>query len=333
MSDNKTEYGLVQTAALFIIASYALTASLIYLKNLLLPFVIAIFFYFAISPIVYGIEKRLKIHRVLAFLIVVLVSLSLISLVGYFFSFSIQNFVRGASIYQDRIINTIDRFTLFLSSNDIDLNFQKNLKSIPYIGYLSNATSNIVTFIGQSFLCFVFLLFFFISPKRLDKPKLWEEIHDKVSLFINIKFLMSLMTSILVGVFFWVIQSDLAFLFAVIVFFLNFIPNVGSIAATLIPLPVLFLQYDFSIQFWLGLSIPGACQIIIGNVIEPKLMGKNLQVHPVTILLSLMFWGAIWGIAGAIIAAPMAAILKITLEQFHFTRPIANLMSGNFSKI
>jgi AI-2 transport protein TqsA len=78
--------------------------------------------------------------------------------------------------------------------------------------------------------------------------------------------------------------------------------------------------------------IPGVIHNLIGNLIEPKLMGEGLDLHPVTILLALSFWGLLWGIVGMFLATPITAAIRIVLMQFDTLRPIANLLAGDFSK-
>ena len=74
--------------------------------------------------------------------------------------------------------------------------------------------------------------------------------------------------------------------------------------------------------------VPGLVQITIGNGIEPLIMGGELDLHPVTVLLALIFWGLLWGLVGMLLAAPMTAVLRIVLERIHTTRPVAELLAG-----
>ena len=76
--------------------------------------------------------------------------------------------------------------------------------------------------------------------------------------------------------------------------------------------------------------VPGTIHNVIGNIIEPKLMGKGLDLHPVTVMLALSFWGLLWGIVGMFLAAPITAVIRIVLMQFDTFRPIANLLAGEF---
>jgi AI-2 transport protein TqsA len=116
--------------------------------------------------------------------------------------------------------------------------------------------------------------------------------------------------------------------FGITAFLLNFVPSIGSIVATLLPLPIALVQYD---SLWpvLGvLLLPGLVQIVVGNGVEPMVMGEGLELHPVTILLALMFWGLLWGIPGMLLAAPMTAVLRIVLVRIQTTRPVAELLAG-----
>ena len=67
---------------------------------------------------------------------------------------------------------------------------------------------------------------------------------------------------------------------------------------------------------------------IIGNIIEPKIFGDAFGLHPITIILSLIFWGMIWGIIGVLLAAPLTAIIRVTFERFESTKQIARLLEG-----
>ncbi len=121
---------------------------------------------------------------------------------------------------------------------------------------------------------------------------------------------------------------DLALVFGVMAFLLNFIPNVGSIIATLLPLPLAIVQFDSTGMIVGIVVVPGLVQMFIGSGLEPKLMGEGLQLHPVTILLALVFWGLLWGVVGMLLAAPMTAVLRLILERFEMTRPVAGLLAG-----
>ena len=122
---------------------------------------------------------------------------------------------------------------------------------------------------------------------------------------------------------------DLWLVFGVLAFLLNFIPNVGSIVAVLLPLPVLLVSPDIStLTAILALALPGAVQFTMGNLVEPRFIGQSLDLHPITVLMALIFWGMLWGFLGMVLSVPMAAVMKLLFERLSYTRPLAEMMAG-----
>ena len=92
--------------------------------------------------------------------------------------------------------------------------------------------------------------------------------------------------------------------------------------------PIAILQYTDLSSVLLIIFLPAIIHQIIGNVIEPKIFGDAFGLHPITIILSLIFWGMIWGIIGVLLAAPLTAIIRVTFERFESTKQIARLLEG-----
>ena len=123
-------------------------------------------------------------------------------------------------------------------------------------------------------------------------------------------------------------------MFGLLAFLLNFIPSFGSIIATLAPLPIILVNPDIQATAGvLAIVLPAAVQLTLGNFVEPKIMGESLDLHPVVILMSLVFWGMLWGIAGMFLSVPMTAVLQIFLERMEHTRPIADVMAGRLDRV
>ena len=110
---------------------------------------------------------------------------------------------------------------------------------------------------------------------------------------------------------------------------MSFIPVFGAVIAVVLPIPVAFIQYTSATPIIIIILIPAIAKMIIGDFIEPKLIGSALKLHPVTIILSLIFWGILWGVVGVFLAAPITAIIKISFEKFETTLPFARLLEGN----
>jgi AI-2 transport protein TqsA len=116
-------------------------------------------------------------------------------------------------------------------------------------------------------------------------------------------------------------------------FFLNFIPSIGSIIATLLPLPIAAAQFQNPWMAAAVVAVPGAFQTVIGNFVEPKLMGEGLDLHPVTVLLALSFWWLLWGVVGTLLAVPIMAVVRIVCMQFETLQPVGRLLAGELPKL
>lgn len=145
--------------------------------------------------------------------------------------------------------------------------------------------------------------------------------------YILVKTAVSAGTAILVYALLSVLGVDFAETLAILSFVLNFIPNIGSIVATLLPALVALVQFDGWTMPLIVLLSVGGIQFVIGNVIDPMLMGRALHLSSFAIILSLTFWGAIWGIVGMFLAVPIMVIVMIVCSHVPELRPIAILLS------
>jgi AI-2 transport protein TqsA len=182
----------------------------------------------------------------------------------------------------------------------------------------------------------IFMIFILLGRKshRPSPTGLLGEIEQRVQRYTVQLIIMSVVTGVLVGGTLAVLHVEYAFLFGFLAFLLNFIPNIGSIIATLLPIPVVLLSPDLSITVKvLALALPAAIQFLLGNVVQPKIQGSMLELHPVAVLMALIFFGMIWGISGAFLAAPITAVIKIILERIPATRPLADLLAGNLDAL
>ncbi len=198
------------------------------------------------------------------------------------------------------------------------------------------------TFIGNAFWVLLFMVFMLAEKESMTNRLVrgfgdsrsvaflaaMARINKAVQRYLGLKIFLSLLTGLLVGIVLKYFGVPFAFLWAVMTFLLNFIPNIGSVIATLPPVAVALFQSG---------SVTSAClvalalltvQVVVGNVLEPRLMGKGLDLSPLVVLLSLLFWGWMWGIVGMLIAVPLTAAIKIACEQLDATRPVAILMGS-----
>lgn len=195
---------------------------------------------------------------------------------------------------------------------------------------VTNAFGTILGLTSSVFLVAVFIIFLLAGRNPYaEHSEVYRDIVQKIRRYVGTKVVISAVTGLLVWTSLRLIGLPLASVFGVLAFLLNFIPSIGSIIATLLPVPIAVAAFHQSP--WLvvlAVAVPGAIQNILGNIVEPKLMGEGLNLHPVTILLALSFWGLLWGIVGMFLAAPITAAIRIILMQFDTLRPIGNLLAG-----
>ncbi len=331
------EYSKINNICLVILTAIALTGALIYTRSILVPFVIAIFIYAVFTPVIAWFQNRLKLPRYMAIGLTIVLVLAVLALLGLLIANSIDKFIGNMEAYKKTIVQFIQDAGPKLQEWGINLDVQQEkwtafVHDLPFFAWIQSVTGEAFSFLGNAALVLIFVLFL-IAGGGIQKTRhpLAGEIQNKVSRYVATKFFVSIATAVLVGLLLWACRVDLAFMFAVLTFFLNFIPNVGSLIAIALPLPVVLLQFGLGWPFWVVLAGSSTIQFLIGNVLEPKLMGESMDLHPITILMFLMFWGLVWGIPGMFLAVPITAILKIILSRIPTTKSWAELLAGRFA--
>jgi predicted PurR-regulated permease PerM len=157
--------------------------------------------------------------------------------------------------------------------------------------------------------------------------QLVSKIDRSISNYIALKTLVSLLTGFFSYFVLIAIGVDAPLFWSFLIFILNFIPTIGSLIATLFPAIFSVLQFGEFTPGILVLAIVGAVQLIMGNIVEPRLMGSSLNISPLVVFLALVMWGVIWGIPGMLLSVPITVILIIIMSEFPGTRPLAVLLS------
>jgi predicted PurR-regulated permease PerM len=152
--------------------------------------------------------------------------------------------------------------------------------------------------------------------RELRLRKTFKDITEKVQRYIITKFLISLSVGLIVGIILRIFNIEFFILWAAFAVLLNFIPNIGSVIAVILPSLMALVQYEsFGYAIFLAVVLI-IVQNIIGNIIEPKIFGDRLGLNPLVILLSLLLWGYIWGIIGMFLSVPLTAIIKIVFSNY-----------------
>jgi AI-2 transport protein TqsA len=329
--ETKNDFTVI-SSCLIILTGLAISFALYFSRPILVPFTFAIFLSYAINPIAEFLQARMRLSKNFSVCIAIFCGLLILSIIGLLLYSSVSGLADNMKLYQKKVghlagsfINSLERFFGDLDSNAI----QKTFGDLPVAGLIERTVGSFAEILTNIVLIIVFVIYlvFGRNPNKVTRG-IFREVDEKVKKYIAPKIIISAITGFLVGLTLWLLGLNLALAFGVLAFLLNLIPNIGSIIATLLPIPLALVQFDSFIRILLVLIIPGAIQLTIGNFIEPKILGSSLELHPVTILLALIFWGMVWGVMGLFLAAPITAVIKIILEQIEYTHPVANLMAG-----
>ncbi|MEM1068072.1 MAG: AI-2E family transporter [Planctomycetota bacterium] len=196
---------------------------------------------------------------------------------------------------------------------------------------ISVVSQAFISMVSTSVVVLIYVFFLLIGTPTAHHTETYREVDYQIRSYLALKTIISIFTGLSFGLALKLFGVPMSFTFGVMAFLLNFVPNVGPLVASLLPIPLILLDPSGSLT-WMITTITVICaiQLISGNLVEPKIMGDSSDLHPVTILLALMFWGMMWGIIGMFLATPITAAVKIVLERIDQTKPLANLMAGRW---
>jgi AI-2 transport protein TqsA len=325
---------LLKLAALVIIF-----AGVIYAKAIIAPILLALFIsIICIQPITWLERKRIPkwIAIIIVILVLILIFFGFTSLIGGTLSFFLSN----VSKYESTI-TTISHSTIqFLNENGFNIpedQISKLIQPERIQKFTSHGVKMLFHILGTSFLIALIILFilmefgsFFIKAKAITNGSYQSILYFSTILrnirhYLAIKTLICLATGIGVYISLLIIGVDYALLWALLAGLMNYIPNVGSIMATIPTFFFALVQLGLGGALWtLGSFL--VIHNVLGNFIEPKLMGKGLDLSALVVILSLIFWGFILGPVGMFLATPFTLTIKIIMEQNEKTRWLAILL-------
>ena len=311
-------------------------------SNMFIPLVIAWFILQILRPVVQA-GKTLRLTPWLNVILVFAV-LSIVGIIGFkFVTAQVIEFGNVYTAYSDKLIEWVVKVLDALSIPP------ETVKNFDWFGILRSQVSNISSLIialsSKFVLTFVFLMFMMLEAPYLDEKidaafgknakrvrNILSSISKQVSQYLGTLALISLATGVCVWLVLMFLDVKLAAGWGVLTFLLNFIPTVGSIIATIPPVVMAVIQFSPSLfkPFIVLVSLT-AIQVTIGNIITPKVVGDRLGVSPIVILLSLLLWGMIWGIPGALLSTPIISIIKIVCENIPVLKFIAVLIGSGES--
>ena len=336
-----------QTVCLLLLTAIAIGVTLKLLDAVLVPFVLALFLSMMVTPVMDYQQKRFKMPRWVAIVSTVVLAFAVLVLLAGLISTALSDFIAQREIYLEKVMAMDTEFTAWIEglahgtgtawgeNFDLDKVLQPVRDKMP--GLLSAAIGWTVdaglSLISSGLLVAIFMMFLIVGhrpPTEQDAESLSGEVRSRVKEYLRVKILVSAITGIAVYAILKICGIDLALVFALMTFLLNFIPNIGSAVAMLLPVPVVLLTGEISVTTKIvALGLPALVQFLVGNVLEPKWMGSSLDLNPIVILLALIFWGVLWGPVGMLLSVPITAVLKILLQRLPYTRPVADLLADS----
>jgi AI-2 transport protein TqsA len=333
----QAEQSRLVAISLVVLAAIALAAALAATRTVMVPFVLAIFISYLVLPLIELLQNKLRFPRPLAVVVALLAALGLLTLMGLLITRSTRELLGSVDIYRDRLAGTAETALSVLDFFGVDLGQQpllEGIRQLPMLSVVRSTAGTVVDVVKTGVLVLIFVIYLVVGRRPEQKVTgVYAEINDKIQRYIVAKFAISATTGLLVGFVLSLFGLDLALMFGVMAFLLNFIPSIGSIIATLLPIPIAIIQFESTWPIVGVIAIPGVIQMVIGNGIEPLVLGHRLDLHPVTILLALIFWGLLWGIVGMFLAVPITAVIQIVLLRVETTRPFAELLAGRLPRL
>lgn len=336
----------MKNASNFIIVTIAIIAMLVIGKGILIPFVFALIFWFLTREIRKTIYKIPFAKKYIPFWLSNVFVFSLIVLGVGFVSEILTNSIAGLTTSYSKYEPNIDAIIKSLNAFfhlDIITSVKSIIGDFDYGTVLGKIANGISGLLGDTFMIVIYALFLFLEESsfkiKLQRmfassqngsqsfQSILKKIEISISNYLRLKTYVSLLTGVLSYFILLMVGVDSAPFWAFLIFLLNYIPTVGSLIGTVFPAIFCLIQFGEFTPFLIVLFAVGGVQVVVGNIIEPKLFGKSLNLSPLVTILSLAVWGKIWGITGMVLSVPITVILIIIFSQFDKTKNIAILLS------
>lgn len=301
---------------------------------------LAIFISSIFSTLLKVLQKK-HIPRLFSYFIILLIVVSIGLMLAYVINISLNDFLTNLPTYEEKFKNTVLDLLHFAQNSGIQIDKAKIMGALnfnSFFGFTTNIIGSIGTFLSKFLLVVIGVAFILAESKsfqtklrvifRNNAKKL--EHFNLFSFNIQKYFVVKSFTSFLTGFIITIVLSllgvDYPILWGVIAMLFNFIPVVGSIIASIPAILLTFMNLDLNTTIWV-IVLYVIINVSISNILEPKLMGKELGLSPLVIFFSLIFWGYILGLVGMFLAVPITMTLKIAFDSNTSTHWLGILMS------
>jgi len=321
------------SAAAVIILIFGMQAA----KVLLVPFLLAIFLaLITVRPMLW-MQKR-GVPSVAGALIIVTAMMLLLVIVGAIVGSSVAEFTAALPTYQERLDLLVQKTIAFVAervNGDFSVEtLGERLDPGWAMGLVASILNGVGDVLTNTFLIFFTMIFILLEASTIptkisaafgkgadefERPRIFL---DNLGRYLGIKTVVSIATGLMIGILTWSIGLDFPLLWGMLAFLLNYVPNIGSIIAAVPAVLMAALQLGAGGALLTAASFLGV-NLLVGNMIEPRLMGHGVGISPLVVFISLVFWGWVFGPVGMLLSVPLTMALKMALESDERTRWIA----------
>ena len=335
---------------LIVLALFVLKAT----SEVMIPVAFALFLFAFVNPLMEKLSK-FKIPNVISIILIMLFVVSIFLVVGYFMGIMVNLLIAKLPYYAERVKAVdilLSQYVIkYLDDVPRDFSIISSLNVDWYsllMGWLTSISSRVLSLLSDVMIILITLMFLLFErstfmPKvsvALDNDKgqklssLIGKINKQIAKYLSFKTIISLATGLCFYLTALVTGLDFALLWGFLAFVLNFIPTIGSIIVTGLTIFMAVIQFTpdwIMIVYVAVLTI--SIEMVLGNIIDPRIQGVQLNISPLMILISLSFWGYIWGIAGMFLAVPIMSIIQIVCLMVPSLKPIAIILSSGKSYV
>lgn len=336
----------LQNVAFPFLAVAAATAFLYFASPIVIPVIIAVSLAYILSPTV-SLLKRIKIPHAVAVILVLIITFFVLGWIGYLLIVQVNNLAQDLPIYLNAVVkfsgNLLERYRELFPQAEGSGTDSFQLKEFSGVTkYLFRGISSTISFLFSVVLV-LFLTFFILNDQNMLKNKLirafskskertgveiMEKINTQIRGFLLVKFGTSFALAIFLTLGLLIIGVNYAYVWGPLAGVLNLIPYVGPIIGAIPPLIVAAVQFKAWMPVIWVFILFLVLQNLEGNLITPKLMGNKLNLNPLAILVSVMFWTWLWGAIGILLAIPISASAKVICDHVEALQPIGILLGG-----
>ena len=334
-----------ERTALWIIATGVLFAGLYFLREPVSEFALAVILWLTIDGTANAMARSVpRLSKRWALPIAIVVVLGLMTLIFYVLAVNVGELASHAKNYQASLNDKIAQGYQMLGLNGVPPTINQLVEHMDPNALLNQTGTALQSTAGNTVFILIFLGFLFssapivsakldaifVSPHEREHIRaIIASIRGSTERYMWVQTVASLIDTVLTFITLRLIGLDNALFWSFLIFFLNYIPTIGSIIAVLLPTAFALVQFPTLEPVVLVAVGVGAWQFIIGNFIQPRMTGESLNLSTIVVLLALALWGAMWGIAGAFLAAPLTVMMMIVLAQFPDTKWIAIMLSAD----